>query len=64
MIVSFVSENKECPVCLKDERIAKLELGERYLLAFIAWSVDRIRVIMYNGFDKEERERSKKCIRC
>jgi hypothetical protein len=54
MTVSFVAEN--CPVCLKDEQIKRLDLAKRFLQAFIHWSLDYLRLSHYEGIDKQERE--------
>lgn len=52
--VSFVTEN--CPVCLKDEEIKRLDLAKRFLQALIYWCLDYLRLSRYEGIDKQERE--------
>jgi hypothetical protein len=54
MTVSFAAEN--CPVCLKDEEIRRLDLARRFLIALIYWALDYLRLSHYEGIDKLERE--------
>jgi hypothetical protein len=54
MTVSFGTEN--CPVCIKDEEIKRLDLSKRLLLAFIYWCLDYLRLSHYEGIDNQERQ--------
>jgi hypothetical protein len=56
MTVSFVSENEDCPVCLMDRKIASLKLKVRFFVGFLNWSIDFLKIVIYNGLDKAERQ--------
>jgi hypothetical protein len=56
MAVSFVAsdENKECPVCLKDKKIAELQLTGKFLAYYFFLGMDNMRLVTYDETDKEE----------
>jgi hypothetical protein len=62
MTVSFAASENEnevkCPVCLKDEKISELELSERFLALYFYFGMDWVRVSLYHGLDRAERERT------
>jgi hypothetical protein len=56
MTVSFVSENENCPVCRKEEKIVELKLVVRFFVGYINWTFDYLKIVNYSGVDKAERE--------
>jgi Ni,Fe-hydrogenase I large subunit len=55
MKVSFASELEICAVCLRDAKIWIYELNNRFVVGYVLWGLDWIRITRYQGLDKQER---------